>query len=703
MSPTGRSLFSDDPSPADGSPASDGSQTVAAQIAALRSELRRHDRLYYVEAKPELTDLEYDRLLQQLQQLEATHPELITPDSPTQRVGGEPIAGFVQVEHRVPMLSIENVYDEAGLAEFGERVTRLAGTADLEWIVEFKVDGVALSLIYENGLLTQAVTRGDGRRGDDVTHNARTMRGVPLRLETSQPPALVEIRGEALIANSDFSLLRAEQIARGEEPFKNPRNATAGTLKLLDSRLAAARPMRFLAHSIGALNGIDGATHSAFLDLVRGWGVPVVPLVSVQQGFAAATARAQQLMEELHSLDFEVDGIVLKLNRFDVREQLGNTSKSPRWVVAYKWEKYEAVTQLSAVQIQVGKTGVLTPVAQLQPVEIAGTTVSRASLHNFDEIARLDLHIGDSVIVEKAGKIIPHVVRVEVERRTGSEPRVERPTACPECDAAVQQDEGGVYLRCTNPHCPAKLREHLRFFASRGAMDIEGLGSKLIEQLVDNKLVTSIADLYRLREPEQQQRLRELERLGDKSIENLLEGIKRSRQQPLWRLLTALNIRHVGARTAQLLEQRFGSMDALIEQDRASLAQTEEVGDVIAESIDRYLHEPDSPGRALVEELRALGLNFGQRKAVASEPSPTGPLAGLTIVVTGTLTLFRRDQIEELIREQGGHAASSVSKKTSLVVAGTDAGSKLAKAQQLGVRVLSESEFLSEFQLPGPT
>jgi DNA ligase (NAD+) len=696
------------------------------EIESLRAAIRRHDALYYVEAAPEISDLEYDRLMRRLKDLEAAHPEFASDDSPTRKVGGEPIAGFVTVEHRVPMLSIDNVYTEAELLEFGQRVAKLLGGRSCEWLVEYKVDGVALSLIYEHGRLVRAVTRGDGRRGDDVTHNARTMRGVPLQLvpiefhnrstsaeskqspvapkskprgtlfedaDSSPIPALLEVRGEAYISNSDFAQLQLAATQRGEEPLKNSRNATAGAIKLLDPTECAERKLRFFAHSVGSLEGDRFATHGEFLERIQHLGIPSVPHTAVLPGFDAAVEYSQTLMQELHALDFEVDGLVLKVNDLALREELGSTSKAPRWIVAFKWEKYEAETRVADILVQVGKTGALTPVACLEPVEIAGTTVSRASLHNRDEIARLDLQIGDWVIVEKAGKIIPHVVRVEAHKRDGTQQPFHFPTECPECHTPVEQDEGGVYIRCPNPNCPAQLREGLRYFASRAAMDIEGLGIKLIEQLTDCRLLCSFADIYRLKD--RRDDLLKLDRLGEKSIDNLLAGIEASRQQPLWRLLTALNLRHVGVSTARHLAQQFGSLEAIASATEKDLAQVEEVGDVIAKSVHTYF--ASDYGQKIVAELKDLGLNFGsaEEAAAAKARQSDGVLSGKTLVVTGTLSRFKRDEIHELIQKHGGRPSGSVSKNTDFLVAGIDAGSKLAKAESLGVKILSEDEFLA--------
>lgn len=663
---------------------------LKAEVEHLRAEIWRHNRLYYVEAKPEITDLEYDRMLKRLQEIEREHPELDAPDSPTHKVGGEPIEGFVQAEHRVPMLSIENVYEEAGVRKFDADVRKGLGEGvQPAYTIEFKIDGVSLALIYEHGVLTTAVTRGDGRKGDDVTNNARTIGGIPLRLVGDDVPPVIEIRGEAYIANSDFAHLRAEQIRAGEEPFANPRNSCAGALKLLDPKLCAARRLRFFAHSVGYNEGAAYQTHHEFLAAVRRWGVPTTPRVATLPNMDATLDYAHQLMDELHALDFEVDGLVIKVDALDQREQLGRTSKAPRWVVAYKWEKYEATTQLEQIEVQVGKTGALTPVAHLTPIEIAGTTVSRASLHNRDEIERLGLRLGDWVVVEKAGKIIPHVVRVEEHRRDGSEQPFEFPTHCPVCDAEAVRDEGGVFIRCPNPQCPAQLREWLRFFASRGAMDIEGLGSKLVEQLTESGLVQSLPDVYRLRD--RRDELLALDRMGEKSADGLLRGIEESKSRPLWRLLVGLNIRHVGTRTAQLLADRFGTLDEIMRQSEEQLATVDEVGEVIAKSIHEEL--ASESGRQLIEELRGFGLHFGEPLPERPAEAPPQKLEGLTIVVTGTLTKFTRDQIQELIHQHGGKPSGSVSKKTSFVVAGADAGSKLTKAQELGVPVLTELEF----------
>lgn len=671
------------------------SRSVEEEIAFLRQEIERHNRLYYVEAKPEISDLEFDQLFKRLEKLEVEHPELDRPDSPSHKVGGAPIAGFETVQHRLPMLSIENVYSEEEVHEFDQRIRKLMGVDELEYTVEYKVDGVALALVYESGRLTQGVTRGDGQSGDDITANARTIGGVPLRLQGDNPPPdLLEVRGEAYITNSDLTRLNEEQAQKGLEAFKNPRNTTSGALKLLDPKLCAARKVRFLAHGIGAQQGMDVETHLDYLRRLQAWGVPATPRVQVCQGIAAALEVCNQFMDDIHTLDFEVDGLVIKVNQFAQRAELGSTSKSPRWLIAYKWERYEATTRVQAIEIQVGKTGTLTPVAYFAPVEIAGTTVSRSSLHNRDEIERLGVMIGDHVVVEKAGKIIPHVVRVEKHLRDGSEQEFQFPTHCPECGFKVEQDEGGVYVRCLNPTCPAQLRESLRFFASRQAMDIEGMGIKVVEQLLDAGLVNSFADLYHLKD--KREKLLQLERMGERSVDKLLQGIDQSKSQPLWRLLTALNIRFVGTSNARLLERHFGTIDAIARQSQEGLAEVDEIGPITARSVYEFFHS--DIGHEIVEKLRECGLNMCT--PVEEAQGSTEQLAGLTFVVTGSLQRYTREEIKELIEQHGGKASGSVSRNTDYLVAGEKAGSKLNQAESLGVKIISEDDFLKMINIP---
>ena len=503
------------------------SADIAKQIAKLREEIRYHDRKYYVEAKPEIGDRDYDKLLEKLCKLEAEHPELITPDSPTQRIGDQPVAELQPVEHRLPMLSIDNTYSVEELREYGQRTSKLLKGEPIEWVVELKVDGVAVSVTYEHGLLVRAATRGNGRVGDDITHNVRTLKDVPQRLLGDDPPPLLEARGEVYMRNSDLVLLNEEQKEQGLAPYANTRNVAAGTIRLLDPRICAQRRLRMFCHSAGYSEGLAAKTHMEFLAELRRFGLNATPYVECFPNFDAAVEHCEELIEQLHELDFEVDGLVLKVNSFEQRERLGYTSKSPRWVIAYKFEKFEAATKLLDIRVQVGKTGTITPVADLEPVELAGTVVRRASLHNADEIERKDVRIGDVVIVEKAGKVIPHIVRVEKHERKEELPEFRFPKRCPECNTPLVKDEGGVYIRCPNPQCPAQLRERIRYFATRNAMDIEGLGDKLVEQLVSEGMVKRYGDLYRLTK----EQLVELERMGEKSAENLLAGIEASKSR----------------------------------------------------------------------------------------------------------------------------------------------------------------------------
>jgi len=658
------------------------SKDVQRELALLRQQIRHHDRKYYVEALPEISDRDYDRLMEQLKRLEAAHPELITSDSPTQRVGEQPVDYLPQVEHRVPMLSIDNSYSLDELAKYGERVAKRLPGETVEWVVELKVDGVAVSVTYQDGRLALGATRGDGRVGDDITHNIRTVLDVPLVLEGT-PPRVLEVRGEVYMTNSDLVRLNEQQRTAGDTPYANTRNCAAGSVRLLDPRLAAQRRLRMFCHGVGYAEDLKARNHMEFLAELAACGLRATPLVECFPTFEAATQHAEKLIGRLHEFDFEVDGLVLKVNDFDQRRRLGSTSKSPRWLIAYKFEKYEATTRLLDIRVQVGKTGAVTPVADLEPVELAGTVVSRASLHNADEIERKDVRIGDVVVVEKAGKIIPHIVRVEKHERTGR-PRIYRfPEACPECATPLVKDEGGVYIRCPNLRCPAQVKERLRHFASRNAMDVEGLGDKLVDQLVASGLVADYADLYRLT-PEA---LEGLERMGRKSAENLLAGIEASKRRGLARLLNGLSIRHVGARVATLLAEHFGTMEKLLDADRDELADIPEIGPVIADSVHAFATKF---GRRIVQDLSSLGVGM---KSTHTPKPKTGPLAGKTVVVTGTLEKYGREEIEELIERHGGRAGSSVSKNTDFVVAGRKAGSKLAKAEELGIQVLSEEAF----------
>jgi len=661
--------------------------SAASRIAKLREEIRRHDRRYYVEAAPEISDRDYDRLVDELRDLEAKHPELVTPDSPTQRVGDEPVPELQPVRHRVPMMSIDNTYGADDLAAWGKRVEKLladAGhTEPVEWVLELKIDGVAMSLTYGSGRLALAATRGNGVTGDDVTHNVRTIHGVPLVLALSAPPQSIEVRGEVYMTNSDLVALNETQAQEGLPAFANTRNVAAGSIRLLDPRECARRPLRFFCHGVGDATGLGAASQTDLLAWAVEAGLPVAPGTQVFGSLDALVERGTAFIEELHDLDFEVDGFVVKVNRFDQQRILGATAKSPRWAIAWKFEKFEATTTLADIRVQVGRGGTITPVADLEPVELAGTIVRRASLHNADEIARKDIRIGDVLVVEKAGKVIPHVVRVEKHLRKGRLRSWEFPTECPECGTAVVKDEDGVYIRCPNVICPARCRERLRFFASRGAMDIEGLGDKLVEQLVATDLVKDYADLYALTA----EQLEPLERMGKKSAAALVEQIAASRSRGLVRVLNALGIRHVGPRVATLLSERFPTIESLQAASAEELASVPEIGEIIAASVHEWLQ--GDYGRRTIAGLRAAGVRLDVPEA---DRVAGGPLTGKTLVVTGTLAGFSRQEAEQAIRKAGGRASSSVSKKTDYLVAGEEAGSKLATAKKLGVPVIDEAE-----------
>ena len=685
-------------------------------IENLRKELRDLDCCYR-HGEPLVSDLEYDRKLAELARLEKESGKPIPPDSPTQRVGGEPVGELPRVKHRVPMLSIGNTYNIGELQEFGNRVKKSLG-GDTEWFVELKIDGVAASLIYEDGILVRVLTRGDGNEGDDVTHNVRTMRDVPLRLDTQTTPKTLEVRGEVYMLNSDLTELLDKGIIKekrdeNDKPLPmNTRNVTAGTIRLLDPKICAERRLRFFAHSAGSLEGFSVKTHRDFLKELETFGIPVTPHAKYCTSFAEAAEYCESLYTAdggfLVDLDFEIDGLVLKVNDFSQREQLGATGHHPLWAIAYKVKRYEAKTTLREITVQVGKTGTITPVAELEPVEIAGTTVSRASLHNAEEIERKDIRVGDVVVVEKAGKIIPRVVRVEKHlRKRLLEPYV-FPSVCPECGEPVSKDEDGVYIRCNNHQCPAQFKEKLRFFAGRNAMDIEGLGKELIDQLVDSGLVRSFGDLYRL--TWETIREKNLERMKAKPkkpdeipllVKNLLDGIEASKSRELPKLLNALSIRHVGQRTANILAEKFGTLDTLRTATITELSETDEVGPIIAENVFEYFRSEN--GARTIDDLLSLGLLSGQSTPQRQSVTVSQPLTGQTIVVTGTLQHFKRDEIESVIAKHGGRPASSVSSKTSFVLVGSNPGGKLAKAEKLGVRIVLEPEFremILSFPLP---
>src|SRR5579884_2696417 len=625
---------------------------LAQRAAELRRLLDHHNYLYYVEDRPEISDKEFDLLLKELEELEAAHPELITPDSPTRRVGGQPLTAFKTVHHRVPMLSIGKAFSADELREFDRRVRKALGKQPVQYVVELKIDGVAVSLTYTDGLLTLGATRGSGKAGDDITENLKTVRGVPLRLRADKPPTHFEARGEVYMSKADFARLNEEVAARGEQRYANPRNLTAGSLKQLDSRITAKRRLRLFAYSVGYVEGI---------------------------------AYCESWAEKRFDLPYETDGLVIKVNDFEQQRRLGATNKEPRWAVAYKFEAEQAITKIREIQVDVGKDGTLTPVGLFDPpVQLCGTTVSRATLHNAAQIERKDIRVGDSVIVVKRGEIIPYVVKALHEARKGTEKIFHFPTQCPVCGAPVVRENDAPSPRCTaTATCPAQLQSRIESFAKRERMDIEGLGEKLAEQLVTSGLVKTVADLYYLKK----EQLIGLERMGELSAQNLLDAIEASKNRGLARLLAGLSIYGVGEGMAPLLVQEFPSIDALMAASKEQLAAVKGFGPRRAESVYNFLH---GPGQKIIHDLCAAGVKMTEDV----KPKVTsGPLAGKTVVVTGTLQNYSRKQIEDVIAQHGGKATSSVSKKTDYVVAGDDPGSKLDKARQLGVKVLTEDEF----------
>ena len=661
---------------------------AAKHITDLREKIRYHDRLYYSESQPELSDLEYDRLVEELQQLETDNPSLITPDSPTQRVSGEAIDSLESVRHRIPMLSIGNTYNTRDLKAWGARTKKhIQETGDqdpVRWVLELKIDGVAASLVYDSGVLTRGATRGNGVVGDDITHNVRTVKAIPLRLGLQNPPPQIEVRGEVFMENSALVALNELQASQGLPAFANTRNVAAGSIRLLDSKECGTRPLRFFCHGVGDVDSLNIDSQFEFYTWAKNAGLPVAPRTQRFDSLNDLIDAGTTLIEELHQLDFEVDGFVIKVDRFSQQRLLGNTAKSPRWAIAWKFEKFEATTQLLDIRVQVGRGGTVTPVADLAPVQLAGTTVRRASLHNADEVTRKDVRIGDVLVVEKAGKVIPHVVRVEKHLRSRNLSKWCFPEYCPECNTELVREQHGVYIRCPNNQCPAQQRERLKFFASRNAMDIGGLGDKLVEQLVATGMVQDYADLYSLNVGQ----LQSLERMGKKSAQKIVDEIAISRNRGLVRLLNALGIRHVGPRVSMLLTQKFPTIDFLRRATVEELAAVHEIGDVIAESVHDWL--ASDYGMQVIDRLISAGVNM---EVLETNDVRDGPLSGKTVVVTGTLENFTRQEAKEAIQRAGGKSTSSVSKNTDYVISGNEAGSKLAKAKKLGVTILNNNQF----------
>ncbi len=650
----------------------------------LCEEIEKHNRLYYQEAKPEISDKEYDKLLKELVDLEKKHPELANANSPTQRVGGAPIDGFVTLKHRLPMLSIDNTYSPSELKEFDKKVCKGLGNDKPTYMVELKIDGVAISLIYENGILTAGVTRGDGEKGDDVTQNLKTVGGVPLKLNTKNPPALLEVRGEVYMARANFARLNEQRVKEGLDKFANPRNSTAGSLKLLDPKLCAARKLSLFAYAIGAMEGIQVKSQTETLKLLHDFGFPVNSNATKLDSIEEVVAHCESWNDKRHDLPYDTDGMVIKVNDLAQREKLGITTKSPRWVVAYKFAAEQALTRLLNIELQVGRQGTLTPVAHLDPVQLAGTTVARASLHNDDNLKTKDIRVGDMVVVEKAGEIIPYIVRSEPSLRTGKEKPFVFPKVCPVCGADVVKDAKGAFYRCTGTDCVAQLKRRVRSYAARNAMDIENLGEEIIEQLVDTGLVKTLADIYKLG----LNQLANLERMGEQSSRNLLDGIAASKSRGLARLLTGLGLRHVGENVADVLARKFISMKAFAQANEEELAAIEGIGPERASSIRGWF--ANTTNQELIESLEKAGIKMDESVSTVAASSA---LAGKSIVVTGTLVKYGREEIERRLRDLGAKASGSVSKKTDYLLAGDKAGSKLEKARELGVRIITEEEF----------
>lgn len=685
------------------------------RVRQLRDEIREHDYRYYVLNQPIIGDEQYDALLSELADLEQQFPDLVTPDSPTQRISDRPVAGFEPVQHEMPMLSIDNTYSEDELREFDKRVSRgLGPSADFDYTVELKIDGLAVSLRYEAGRLVRGATRGDGFRGDDVTANLRTIRSIPLqlhaepteqaRLSESQPeskinsfPELIVVRGEVYMPRTEFDRLNSERESAGLELFANPRNAAAGSLKLLDPRITAQRTLNFFAYSLGLAEPEMPKSHWQALAWFAELGLPINPANRLARDIDQVIAIVHEWHARRDELDYQIDGLVVKVNRYDQQVELGATSKAPRWCIAYKYPAEQATTRVESIFFSVGKSGAITPVASLDAVTVAGSTIRRASLHNFDEVKRKDIRPGDTVVIQKAGDVIPQVVKVITEKRPADAQPVAEPENCPVCAGQTARDPQGVYLRCLNPACPAQFKRRLAHFAGRDQMDINGLGEVMVEQLVESGLVKELADLYRL----SAERLRpfigvqgkdKTSREVGKTIENLLAGIEASKSRDLSRVLSALAIEHAGGHVADLLADELGSIGALMAADAQKLQSIAGIGPVVAESVASFFGS--EVGRRTIESLRAVGVKM--EHAERGEPGRTGPgpLAGKTFVITGTLERFSRKDAEDRIKSLGGKTTSSISKNTDYLVVGAEPGSKLDKARKLGVRELSEDEFV---------
>lgn len=654
----------------------------------LRRVLNEHNHRYYVLDEPTIPDAEYDRLMRELQALESAHPELLTADSPTQRVGAEPLAEFGEVQHTVPMLSLGNAFEEQEVYDFDRRIRERLEIDAVEYTAETKLDGLAISLRYEDGVLVRGATRGDGTRGEDVTQNVRTIKVVPLRLQGNNVPPILEIRGEVFITNEGFERLNARQASVGEKIYANPRNVAAGSLRQLDSRITAERPLTLYCYGIGQFEGFElPASHQEMLEQLRDWGAPVSPETAVVQGVDGCMDYYQDILARRDVLGYEIDGVVYKVNRLDYQERMGYVSRAPRWALAHKFPAQEEMTRVVGIEVQVGRTGALTPVAKLDPVQVGGVTVTNATLHNQDEVERKDVRVGDAVVVRRAGDVIPEVVRVITEQRPKGTRKFRLPDKCPVCGSDVERVEGEAVARCSGGlFCPAQRKQAIRHFASRRALDIEGLGDKLVEQLVDRGIVNTVADIYGL----SQDTLADLERMGDKSAKNLVDALEASKDTTLGRFLYALGIRDVGEATAHTLAQDFGSLEGLEAADEERLQATPDVGPIVAQHIAAFFDQ--SHNQEVIAALRTAGVRWQDE---APREIAELPLADKVFVITGSLESFGRTEAKEKLQALGAKVTSSVSKKTDYLVAGADPGSKLDKAESLGVEVLDEAALLA--------
>jgi len=671
-------LFDSEPSP-----------EIKARAEKLREEINRHNYLYYVLDQPEISDAEYDRLMRELQEIEERYPSLVTPDSPTRRVGAPPQEAFGTHAHRLPMLSLANAFGEEELRAFDMRIRRMLGLEDgeVEYVSELKIDGLAVSLTYVDGVFTVGATRGDGYRGEDITENLRTIRSIPLKIDASNSsvgvPRFAEIRGEVFLLHEEFRRINDERTERGEPTFANPRNAAAGSVRQLDPRITASRKLDIFCYGIGEVVGVTWKTHWEVLSTLKEWRFKVNPNIRLCRNIDEVVEFCREWDDGRDTLGYDIDGVVVKVNSLALQDKLGYVARSPRWAVAFKYKPRQAKTVVKDIVVQVGRTGALTPVAIMEPVQIGGVTVSRATLHNEDEIRRKDVRIGDTVVIQRAGEVIPEVVEVVKERRTGAEKVFVMPSKCPVCGGDVEKPEGEAVARCINIACPAQVKERIVHFAKREAMNIEGLGPSLVDRLVEAGIVSDPGDLYSVTK----EQLQELERMAEKSASNIIEAIDRSKNCTLARLVYALGIRHVGERTAQALADHFGSLERLEDASEDELAEVPDVGAVVAGSIYRFFRQEDN--RRVIEKLRAAGIKCEHQTQEKEESE----LTGRTFVFTGALETMTRDEAEEIVAKHGGRASSSVSRNTDFVVVGANPGSKLDKANELGVKVISEQEF----------